>query len=193
VATETRHIRPVRLGVIDTTVRRGADGVVYLKSSQPLGEYPVRITDCLDRWAREAPDRTFLAERNVDLTWRRVSYTDALTQVRCIAQALLSRKLSVDRPILILSGNGVDHGLMALAAMYAGIPYAPIAPAYSLQAQEFTALTQVFDRMQPGLVFACRRRAIRARPRHGVATGRGTRHHALGSLRHSFDAVRVVG
>jgi feruloyl-CoA synthase len=162
----------VRLGVIDTTVRRGADGVVYLKSSQPLGEYPVRITDPLDRWAREAPNRTFLAERDVvsgfsripndvvsgfsrmDADWRRVTYSEALAQVRNIAQALLARKLSVNRPILILSGNGIDHGLLALAAMYVGIPYAPIAPAYSLQAQEFTALRQVFDRMQPGLVFA---------------------------------------
>jgi feruloyl-CoA synthase len=152
--TETRRIRPVRLGVIDTTVRRGADGAVYLQSSQTLGNYPIRITDCLDRWAREAPDRTFLAERDADLAWRRLSYTDALSQVRSISQALLLRQLSVDRPILILSGNGVDHGLMALAAMYVGIPYAPIAPAYSLQAQEFSALRQVFERMRPGLVFA---------------------------------------
>ena len=164
MATETRRIRPVRLGVIDTTVRRSADGNVYLQSSQPLGNYPVRITDCLDRWAREAPERTFLAERppvlagfsrtSPESDWRRVSYADALRRVRSIAQALLSRKLSVDRPILILSGNGVDHGLMALAAMYVGVPYAPIAPAYSLQAQEFSALRQIFDRMQPGLVFA---------------------------------------
>jgi feruloyl-CoA synthase len=154
VATEARRIRPVRLGVIDTTVRRGAGGVVYLESSQPLGSYPVRLTDCLDRWAREAPDRTFLAERDSTGEWRRVSYAEARTSIRAIAQALISRKLSVDRPILILSGNGVDHGLLALAAMYAGVPYAPIAPAYSLQAQEFTALRQVFDRMQPGLVFA---------------------------------------
>jgi len=179
VATETRRIRPVRLGVIDTTVRRGAGGVVYLNSSQPLGTYPVRITDCLDRWAREAPGRTFLAERpgagpdpsassgspratsrgdkvrpTGEGDWRRVTYAEARARVRSLAQALISRKLSVDRPVLILSGNGVDHGLMALAAMYAGIPYAPIAPAYSLQAQEFTALKQIFDRMQPGLVFA---------------------------------------
>ncbi len=163
MATETRRIRPVRLGTIDSTVRRGADGAVYLKSSQTLGDYPTRITDCLDRWASEAPDRTFLAERPPDVVsgfsrtpgdWRRVTYADALAQVRSIAQALLSRKLSVDRPILILSGNGVDHGLIALAAMYVGIPYAPIAQAYSLQAQEFSALRQVFDRMRPGLVFA---------------------------------------
>ena len=136
--TDARRIRPVRLGAIDTTVRRGADGVIYLLSSQPLGDYPIRITDCLERWAREAPERTFLAERPSDVVsgftrtsddWRRITYAEALTQVRSIAQALLSRKLSVDRPILILSGNGIDHGLLALGAMYAGVPYAPIAPA----------------------------------------------------------------
>jgi feruloyl-CoA synthase len=154
LATETRRIRPVRLGAIETTVHQGTDGVVYLTSSRTLGKYPVRLTDCLDRWAREAPDRTFLAERSAAGDWRQLTYAEALAQARSIAQALLSRKLSVDRPILILSGNGIDHGLMALAAMYVGIPYAPIAPAYSLQAQEFTALRQVFERMQPGLVFA---------------------------------------
>ena len=161
MATETRRIRPVRLGTIDAVARRGANGVVHLTSSQPLGDYPTRITDCLDRWAREAPDRLFLAERPVESDfsrilddWRRLTYAETLERVRSVAQALICRKLSVDRPILILSGNGIDHALMALAAMYVGIPYAPVAPAYSLQAQEFTALRQVFDRMQPGLVFA---------------------------------------
>jgi feruloyl-CoA synthase len=157
LATDTKSIRPVRLGAIETTVRRSTDDVVYLTSSQPLGAYPVRITDCLDRWAREAPNRTFLAERpdgDGVSGFSRTTYADALAKVRAVAQAFLARKLSVDRPILILSGNSVDHGLMALAAMYVGIPYAPIAPAYSLQAQEFTALKQVFERMQPGLVFA---------------------------------------
>ena len=165
MATETRRVRPVRLGTVDAVARRGASGVVYLTSSQSLGHYPIRLTDCLDRWAREAPDRLFLAERPGVVSafrrtiseaddWRRLTYAEARDHVRAIAQALLCRKLSIDRPILILSGNGIDHALMALAAMYAGIPYAPVAPAYSLQAQEFTALRQVFDRMQPGLVFA---------------------------------------
>ena len=173
MATDTRRIRPVRLGTIDAVARRGANGTVYLTSSQTLGGYPVRITDCLDRWAREAPERLFLAERHVESGppgspalgtsgggsrmaggWRRVTYAEARERVRSIAQALICRKLSADRPILILSGNGIDHALMALAAMYVGIPYAPVAPAYSLQAQEFTALRQVFERMQPGLVFA---------------------------------------
>src|SRR5688572_5648828 len=139
---------------MDVDVRRTDDGVVYMRSRRPLGPYGLRLTDALERWATEAPARTFLAERGPGDEWRRVTYADALLQVRSLAQALLDRQLSVERPILILSGNGIDHGLLALAAMYVGVPYAPIAPAYSLQAKDFASLRQVFDRMRPGLVFA---------------------------------------
>src|SRR5688572_193163 len=125
-----------------------------MRSRRPLGPYAVRLTDSLERWAADAPTRTFLAERGADDQWRRVSYADALTRVRSLGQALLDRRLSVERPILILSGNSIEHGLLALAAMYVGVPYAPIAPAYSLQASEFSTLRQVFERMKPGLVFA---------------------------------------
>ena len=55
---------------------------------------------------------------------------------------------------MILSGNSIDHALLALAAMYAGVPYAPIAPAYSLQATDYGTLRHIFDRLEPGLVFA---------------------------------------
>jgi len=164
--TETRRVRPVRLAPNDVEFRRTADGVVYMNARRTLGPYPVRITDCLDRWADKAPDRIFLAERarNGDPAspkpqrgeggWRTITYAQAHGRVRSLAQALLERGLSPDRPILILSGNGVDHGLLALAAMYVGVPYAPIAPAYSLQAKEYGTLGQIFDRMRPGLVFA---------------------------------------
>ena len=149
---------------MDVDVRRAADGVIYMKARRQLGAYPTRLTDCLDRWAIEAPHRTFLAERDSGREpaspkspggegWRTVGYADARTRVRGLAQALLQRDLSPERPILILSGNGIDHGLLALAAMHVGVPYAPIAPAYSLQARDYVTLRQIFDRMQPGLVF----------------------------------------
>jgi feruloyl-CoA synthase len=154
VATSTRRIRPVRVAPLDVDVTRGSGGVFYMRSRLPLGPYPVRITDDLDRWAVEVPDRTFLAERDAAGEWRRVTFREALAQVRSLAQALIDRGLSPERPILILSGNSVDHGLLALAAMYAGVPYAPIAPAYSLQATDYASLRLVFERMQPGLVFA---------------------------------------
>jgi feruloyl-CoA synthase len=125
---------------------------VYLQSNTPLGPYQTRITDSLDHWAAHAPHRTFLAQRDHD-GWRRITYSDALARVRQIAQALLNRKLSSNRPIVILSGNGIDHGLLALAAMYVGVPYAPIAPAYSLQAKDYNALQHVVARVEPALVF----------------------------------------
>jgi feruloyl-CoA synthase len=190
--TATRHVRAVRIAPANAIVRHGADGSVYLQSSAPLGPYQTRITDSLDYWATHAPDRTFLAQREPNVEaglqtrlgphanleaglqtrldephgWRRLSYGDALARVRRIAQALLDRRLSLDRPIVILSGNGIDHGLLALAAMYVGVPYAPIAPAYSLQATEYSALQRVFECLEPALVFtengAAYERALRA-------------------------------
>ena len=147
-------MRPVRIGPSDTVVRHGPDGVIYMESPHPLGPYDTKITERLDRWASEAPDRTYLAERGADGEWRRVSYAEARQTVRNLAQAILDRGLSPQRPVVILSGNSIDHALLALASMYAGVLYAPIAPAYSLQAREFTTLRQIFARMEPGLVFA---------------------------------------
>ena len=151
---KTHRVRQVRVAPAAVDVRHAAGGVVYMKSRHPLSPYPVRLTDCLDRWAVEAPDRIFLAERDKQGLWRTVTYAQAHARVRGLAQALIDRDLSPDRPILILSGNGIDHGLLALAAMYVGVPYAPIAPAYSLQAREYGTLDQIFERMRPGLVFA---------------------------------------
>ena len=149
-----------------------------MEATSPLGPYPTRITDALEHWAAHAPDRTFLAQRRRDVEaglqarldasdgWRRVSYRETLERVRRIAQALIDRQLSPDRPIVILSGNGIDHALLALAAMYVGVPYAPIAPAYSLQAREYSSLQHIFDRVEPALVFtdngAAYERALRA-------------------------------
>ena len=158
-----RPVRPVHVADNAAEVRRTADGTVYMRSTTALEPYPVRLTDRLEHWAAEAPDRVFLAQRPSPAPgqspdsvtgWRTVSYREALDQVRRLAQGLIDRKLSRDRTVVILSGNGIEHALLALAAMYAGVPYAPIAPAYSLQANEFGTLRQVFERMKPGLVFA---------------------------------------
>jgi feruloyl-CoA synthase len=161
----TRKVRPVRITPSGALVHRAADGTVYMQSTVPLGLCQTRITDSLEHWAEQAPDRTFLAQRDGE-GWRTVTYREALGRVRRLSQGLLNRKLSIDRPIVILSGNGIDHGLLALAAMYVGVPYAPIAPAYSLQATEYSALRRIFERVEPALVFtedgAAYERALRA-------------------------------
>ncbi len=133
---------------------RRENGVIYVRSPQPLGEYPARVTDRLEFWAAQAPSRIFLAQRAPDGIWETLTYAETLVRVRRLARGLLDRGLSASRPLMILSGNSIEHGLLALAAMYAGIPYAPIAPAYSLAVKEFTALTYVWKNFVPAMAFA---------------------------------------
>jgi len=149
-----RPVRPVNVASVDTLVRRCPDGVVYLRSPGTLGEYPSRIAERLEFWADTAPDRVFLAERAAAGGWRQVTYRETLKRARSIGQALLDRRLSHDRPVLILSGNGIDHALLAIAAMYTGILYAPVAPAYALQSRDYAALRRIADVIRPALVVA---------------------------------------
>src|SRR5262245_21481878 len=87
------------------------DGVIRLSSPVPLRPAARSIGAWLVRWAAEAPERTFLAERSA-VAWRKVSYAEALDAARRIGQALLERGLDASRPVAILSENGVDHALL---------------------------------------------------------------------------------
>lgn len=131
-----------------------SDGSFVLRSKIPLERYAATLGDHLIRWAGEAPDRVFLAERDAPASWRSVTYGQALKSVRAIAQALIDRGLDRDRPVMILSGNGVDHGLLQQGALYAGFPVAPVSVAYSLRSQDFGKLKHVAGIVRPQLVFA---------------------------------------
>lgn len=149
--------RKVDIWPPETEVVARADGSLIVRSPRPLGPYAQKITDRLVHWATVAPDRTFMAARHGahgDGEWRRVSYGDALAAVRRIASALIERKLGPERPVLILSDNDIEHQLLALGALYAGIPYAPVSPAYSLVSKDFGKLRHIVGKMTPGLVFA---------------------------------------
>ncbi len=147
-------LRPVRLGPADFVLDKRADGAIHLRSPHRLGNYPDKITQRLEHWANAAPDRVFLGQRSANGEWRTLTYQDTLTHVRGIAQALLSRNLSAERPIAILSGNDIEHALLGLAAMFAGIPYAPISVPYSLMSTDFGKLKSIIEILTPGLVFA---------------------------------------
>ncbi len=149
-----RRVRAVRVASLGAAVERRENGVIYIRSPEPLGRYPVRVTDRLEWWAAESPERVFLAQRGRDGEWQTTTYADTLTRVRRLASGLLEHGLSASRPLMILSGNSFEHGLLALAAMYVGIPYAPIAPAYSLAVREFAALADVWRNLEPRMVFA---------------------------------------
>ena len=146
--------RKVRLGPRETEIERRPNGEILLRSPHALDPYPAKLTEKLLHWAKVAPDRTFIARRGPDGEWIRLSYAATLDKVRRIGQALLERNLSPERPIAILSENGLEHALVALAAMHVGIPYAPISPPYSLVSTDFGKLKYVLGLLTPGLVFA---------------------------------------
>ena len=150
----TNALKHARVLPADVVVSREADGTIRARSPHPLGPYPGRITDRLDYWAGATPHRPFLAERDSTGAWRFLTYADARTRVRRVGQALLNRKLSADRTVVILSGNSINHAVVALAAMYVGVPYAPAAPAYSLLVRDHRTLARLVDTMRPGVVFA---------------------------------------
>jgi feruloyl-CoA synthase len=159
VAQETRNqaaapLRPVRLGKLDPVIEQRAGGIIYIRAAQVLGPYHDKLSQPLQHWAETAPDRLFLAQRDTQGEWRKLSYSQVMSSVKRIGAALLRRGLSAEKPIVVLSGNDIEHALLGLAAMYVGIPYAPISPAYSLMSSDFGKLRAIIDLLTPGLVFA---------------------------------------
>jgi feruloyl-CoA synthase len=146
-------LRPVRLGAPDAVVERHPDGTIHIRAAAPLGAYHANLGEALEKWAREAPERVFLAQRGPDDAWRKLTYADVFDTVKRIGASLLRRGLSPERPIVILSGNSIEHALLGLAATYVGIPFAPISPAYSLMSSDFGKLRMIIDLLTPGLVF----------------------------------------
>src|SRR5258706_7428150 len=120
----------------------------------PLGEYPDRLTDRLHHWAKVEPNRLFMAEREAGGSWRQISYAQLLVSSRGIAASLIARGLSAERPVVMLSGNSIDHALVAFGALYAGIPFCPVSPAYSLISKDYGKLAYLMKLLTPGLVFA---------------------------------------
>ena len=129
------------------------DGSILLRSRVPLGPVVRNTGAWLHRWAQEAPDRVFLAERSGQ-GWREVRYADALGQVRSLASSLLGRGLGPETPIVIMSGNSVDHGLLALAAQYVGVPLVPLAEQYSLVPDAYPRLQYAVETVRPKMIFA---------------------------------------
>lgn len=138
----------------DITVRHGRDGVLHVDQKRPLPAYPARITVPLLDWAARAPDRTLYAGRTADGGWRRLTFAEAADAARRLGQFLLDAGLSAERPLAILSGNDLEHAMLALAAIHAGVPYAAVSPAYSRVGGDFARLRQVLDTITPGMVFA---------------------------------------
>jgi len=140
---------------------RRADGSIWLRSTTPLQQHARCVGDWLEHWARQKPEKIFLGERSsVDAPWTTVTYKDALRQVRSVAVWILARGLSAEHPLVILSDNGIDHALLALAAMHVGVPAAAISPAYSLVSKDFDKLKSMIRLLEPGAIYVSNMKAF---------------------------------
>ena len=146
--------KPIEFLSRDIKVERRGDGTVVLQSNHPLKPYARHIPALLAKWAAEAPDRLWLAQRRgPDREWLKLTYAEARKQVDAVTQALLDRGFGPGKPVMILSSNSIEFALLTLAAMQARAPVAPVSPAYSVMSQDHAKLKYVFDLVGPGLVF----------------------------------------
>jgi len=176
--------RPLRVGgSLDAVFTPRPDGTTLVTSAEPLGAYPRRLTDRLLHWAERTPGRTLAARRDAAGGWRHLSYAQAVDGARRIAQALLDMGLSVERPLAILSDNDLEHLLLGLGAMFAGVPYAPISPAYSTLSQDHGKLRHILGLLTPGLVFAS----------NAAAFGRAIEAAVPGDVRLVLTAGAIAG
>ena len=146
--------KPIEFLSRDVSADRRADGTIVLQSNHKLKPYEKHVPALLARWAAEAPDRVWLAQRRgADRQWLKVTYAEAKRQVDAVTQALLDRGFGPDKPVMILSSNSIEFALLTMAAMQARAPIAPVSPAYSVMSQDHAKLRYVFDLIKPGMVF----------------------------------------
>jgi len=149
----TRLTSRLRFAPPRVEVEPRSDGSILLRTPLKLEPYARAVGEWLVDWAQKAPDRAFIAERAGD-GWRRITYREALDAVRRIGESLLARGLDASKPVVLLSDNSIEHGLLSLGAMHVGIPVAPISVAYSLMSRDHAKLKAIFELLEPGLVWA---------------------------------------
>ncbi|MGD9924915.1 MAG: feruloyl-CoA synthase [Pseudorhodoplanes sp.] len=145
--------RPLRYAEPRVVREDRSDGAIVLRCAHPLGTYEPNLARLFRGAVERQPDRLLMAERDASGAWAGVTYAQARKKADAVAQALMDRGLSAERPVMVLSGNAVEHGILTLACYTAGIPVAPISVAYSLQSQDHAKLKYINELLTPGLVY----------------------------------------
>ncbi|MGA0603449.1 feruloyl-CoA synthase [Caulobacter sp. KR2-114] len=145
-------IRDPRYAPRNLTVERRDDGGLILFNPTPIRDPRATALDALQHWAAVRPGQMWLAERSGD-GWRGVTFGEALGQVEALAGGLAGLGVGRPKPMLVLARNGVDHALIAFAAMSLGVPVAAVSPQYGLAGADLTRLAHAVAVIQPGSVF----------------------------------------
>src|SRR5262249_36436687 len=146
------RLRPIAYARPRIVCEPGHSGALLCRSSEPLAPCDPSLARLFRAAVERNPGGLFLAERDGG-AWRKLTYAAARPLVDALAQSLIERGLSAERPVMILSANGVDHALLTLAGHAAGVPVAPISVAYPLQSQDHAKLKHIAALLAPGLVY----------------------------------------
>ena len=152
-AVKKSPLRPIAFARPDVVCETAADGSLRMRSRMQLAPYDPSLARLFRAAVERNPAGLFLAERDAGGGWRKLTYEAARQLVDALAQGLIERGLCAERPVMILSGNSVDHALLTLAGHTAGVPVAPISVAYSLQSQDHAKLKHIAELLEPGLVY----------------------------------------
>jgi feruloyl-CoA synthase len=135
-------------------VERETDGTLRLRG-EPLREHPATLLALLDAAAERAPNRAFLVERDARNVWHQVSFETVAHRSHRIGAALRALGASATRPVMILSGNGIEHAMVTFGALRAGVPVVPVSAQAGLSHRDgFTRLRAIVEAARPGVVFA---------------------------------------
>ncbi len=146
--------RPLAQKAPDIECIRKDDGTIYLKQRHAVGERPRSIPHALATRAGIHPDRDWLKQRNHETdAWEAITYGEGLSMSRALAQAFLDMGARPDAPVMILSGNSIESGLVMVAAMTIGAPAAPISTPYSTMSTDFEKLKHCFNAVKPKVIF----------------------------------------
>jgi feruloyl-CoA synthase len=135
-------------------IERGDDGSVVLGSRHAPAEIEPSIPAVLRRRAAEHPDRPLAAQRDAEDRWITLTYGEAQRRSRALAAAFAKLGLGPGKPLMILSGNSLEHLLVTLGAYAAEVPVMPISVAYSLMSADHARIRAIAELTEPGLVFA---------------------------------------
>ncbi|SCX72574.1 AMP-binding protein [Variovorax sp. EL159] len=138
-----------------------------LSADAPTTTVAANVVDWLSVWAAARPEAICLAERESSGAWYSVTYAEAWQQIRRIGGELRRRSVAhAGRhglpivPIAMLTGNSVRHALLTFAALYAGIPVAPVSPAYASPGGDRGQLRSLLQVLGPACFYVEERTAF---------------------------------
>ena len=149
----TTAAQPATFATPDIAMQRRPDGTIVLVSRRPPASAEESVPAVLAARAAAHPDRPLAAQRDDGDRWVPLSYGEARASADALAQSFIDLGLGPDRPVLVLSGNSVEHLLVTLGAFTAGVPVVPISVAYSLMSTDHARIRAIAELVGPGLVF----------------------------------------